>query len=295
MKKLKTKFYGFFGEFAMNVTAKIALRKKNYKLLKNVTLPTSRGTTQIDHIIVSRYGIFVVETKTMTGWIYGSQRDKEWTQKFPGRTFKFQNPLRQNYGHIKELEKLLPDVSPDHFHGVISMCGEHVIKTVMPKEVTRGAWYVRYIKSFRKVVLTEEEVEKIVETIETTRLPPSRETDRQHIANVKMMRQERERKAQEAAASKGSKATPVEDEAPEEEEEAAEMVDGAVLITTSRLAKQLKTTTDELLSNLTESGYLRLAGNRHYLTKKGSKAGGKWKRNRFGGYFLWPDDLNIKV
>ena len=74
-------FKGVAGEFIVNLPAKLLLDKNEYRLIKNVTLPTDDGTTQIDHIIISRYGVFVVETKNMKGWIFGSQNQKTWTQK----------------------------------------------------------------------------------------------------------------------------------------------------------------------------------------------------------------------
>jgi len=51
----------------VNLAAKFFLDKNIYTLFKNVTLPTEDGTTQIDHVIVSRYGVFVIETKNMKG------------------------------------------------------------------------------------------------------------------------------------------------------------------------------------------------------------------------------------
>jgi restriction system protein len=59
-------FKGIFGEFQVNIAAKLLLNKEDYHLIKNVTLPTEEGTTQIDHIIVSKYGIFVIETKNLS-------------------------------------------------------------------------------------------------------------------------------------------------------------------------------------------------------------------------------------
>ena len=72
---------GIMGEFFVNLVIHIKLDKKKYHLLKNVTLPTEDGTIQIDHIIVSQYGIFVIETKNMKGWIFGGEQQKTWTQK----------------------------------------------------------------------------------------------------------------------------------------------------------------------------------------------------------------------
>lgn len=188
MKNLKSKFKGWVGEIAMNVTAKVALPNSRYVKFHNVTLPTARGTTQIDHLIVSRNGIFVVETKMMKGWIYGSQYDKQWTQKFPNSSFMFQNPLRQNFGHIKALQEILPDLADDVFQSVICMCGEHKIKTKMPKNVTRGVWYVKFIRSFKEKKLTAEQLSKVISSIENKRLPATRETHKQHVAFVKKLK-----------------------------------------------------------------------------------------------------------
>lgn len=74
-------FKGLLGEFLVNLSVHLFLDKSDYLLIKNVTLPSEDGTTQIDHIIVSRYGIFVVETKNMKGWIFGSERQRQWNPK----------------------------------------------------------------------------------------------------------------------------------------------------------------------------------------------------------------------
>ena len=58
-------FKGVFGEFQVNLLLKLFLPKDTYHLLKNVTLPTDDGTTQIDHVLVSKYGVFVIETKNI--------------------------------------------------------------------------------------------------------------------------------------------------------------------------------------------------------------------------------------
>lgn len=47
-----------------------------------VPRPDGDGLTQVDHVVVSPYGIFVIETKNYTGWIYGSEHQAKWTQTF---------------------------------------------------------------------------------------------------------------------------------------------------------------------------------------------------------------------
>ena len=184
-------FKGVLGEFIINVSAKMFLDKEQYHLIKNVTLPTEGGTTQIDHIIVSKFGVFVVETKNMKGWIFGNPNQKTWTQKIYKHTNKFQNPLHQNYKHTKTLESLL-DLNDQQIHSVIVFIGDSTFKTDMPENVTYGGGYLRYIKSKTQSVLSDSEVNEITNKIETDRLTPSFKTNREHVAHVREIIKEKE-------------------------------------------------------------------------------------------------------
>lgn len=94
---------GLLGEAFVNAILYFGLDKEEYRLIKDVTLYTEDGTTQIDHIIVSVYGVFVVETKNMKGWIFGGEHQSSWTQSIYKHKMKFQNPLHQNYKHTKTI------------------------------------------------------------------------------------------------------------------------------------------------------------------------------------------------
>ncbi|GHA99104.1 nuclease-related domain-containing protein [Modicisalibacter luteus] len=74
-------FKGILGEALVKMIAGLRLPAEAYQRIHNVTLPTPDGTTQIDHLFVSRFGIFVVETKNMKGWIIGGEEQAQWTQK----------------------------------------------------------------------------------------------------------------------------------------------------------------------------------------------------------------------
>ena len=175
---------GWFGELVVNLLAKFFLDKKSYHLIKNVTLPTEDSTTQIDHIIVSKYGLFVVETKNMKGWIFGSQDDEEWTQQIYKNQNKFQNPLRQNYRHTKALEGIL-GLMPNKTFSVIVFVGDSTFKTVMPENVTYAGGYINYIKSKTEPLFGDFEVADIIKKIEDYRLDPGLKTHKIHVQNLK--------------------------------------------------------------------------------------------------------------
>lgn len=177
-------FKGLLGEALVKFAARLRLPAEIYHPIHNVTLPIPDGTTQIDHIFVSRFGIFVVETKNMKGWIFGGENQAQWTQKIFKKSFKFQNPLRQNYKHVKALEDAL-DVPPEAIHSVVVFSGETTFKSTMPANVTRGGGYITYIKSFSEPVLIEPQVQRAVSQIQSGRLEPTRKAHRQHVQQLK--------------------------------------------------------------------------------------------------------------
>ncbi|MGR4741176.1 nuclease-related domain-containing protein [Bifidobacterium adolescentis] len=83
------------------------LPQSEYRLLNDLVLKDSTGLHQIDHVVVSVYGIYVVETKNYTGTIYGDSKYSEWFMYLGKNKRKIHSPLRQNYGHIQCLKELL--------------------------------------------------------------------------------------------------------------------------------------------------------------------------------------------
>jgi hypothetical protein len=178
-------FRGKFGEFIVNIVVRFFLDKPVYHLVKDVTLPTEDGSTQIDHVVVSVYGVFVIETKTMRGAIYGSEYDSRWTQAIGRQKFHFQNPLRQNFKHTKTLAEML-DIPHDKMKPIIMLIGDAKLKTAdkLPANVlTHGL--LPYIKQHTDVILTQEEVTNVLAVIEEQRLAPGFSTNRQHVQHVR--------------------------------------------------------------------------------------------------------------
>lgn len=177
-------FKGVLGELLVNFLLNKFLDKRQYTLIKNVTLPTEDGTTQIDHIVVSQFGVFVIETKNMKGWIFGNAKQKMWTQKIFKYSGKFQNPLHQNYKHTQTLAACL-NIPNDFIYSLIVFIGNSTFKTKMPDNVTFARGCVEYIKSKNEPHFTAEQVTKLVSAIETERLSRSLKNNLQHINHVK--------------------------------------------------------------------------------------------------------------
>jgi hypothetical protein len=176
-------FTGWFGELKTVIAKKLFLRSSDYVDINNVTIRTRRGTTQIDHVIISRYGVFVVETKNMSGWVFGSENDPFWIKTNRGNKLKFQNPLHQNESHIRALSSLAR-IPLERMHSVVVFRGNCSLRTEMPPNVLTGG-YITYVKSKRQVLFTEAEVKLIVATIKAEMLPKTRATHLKHVDHLK--------------------------------------------------------------------------------------------------------------
>ncbi|OTG74415.1 NERD nuclease [Acinetobacter terrae] len=191
IKAFKPFIKGKVGELAVALQVKLYLKDPQYILLNDCTLPDEQaGTTQIDHILLSPYGIFIIETKNYKGWVFGSERQKMWTQKIFKKSYKFQNPLHQNYKHQKVLEQVLADIiGPEYLHSIVVFMPDCEFKTDMPANVFRGAAWVDYVKNFKEEVIPAMKLKRIQLRIEKEVLEKSWKTNRIHVENLKQRKQ----------------------------------------------------------------------------------------------------------
>ena len=174
MGAIKSFVKGLLGEKLTQAAVWLTLDEGEYPRFHDTIVPDNNDeTTQIDHILVSRYAVFVVETKNMKGWIFGSERDKQWTQVLDGGEKKpFQNPLRQNYRHIKCLSEFL-GLPESAFESVVFFVpNECVFKTKMPDNVmNRGL--IPYIRNFRETRLSHVQVAEICSKLQMLKDAPT--------------------------------------------------------------------------------------------------------------------------
>ena len=78
------------------------------KTLHNIYIPYRGKTSEIDVLLIHEKGLFVIESKNYSGWMFGSAEQKQWTQVMNKNTKnRFYNPVMQNATHINALSKYL--------------------------------------------------------------------------------------------------------------------------------------------------------------------------------------------
>lgn len=164
-----------------------------YRVYNDILIRDGDYTTQVDHVIISRYGVFVIETKNIHGKIYGTGNSEYWSQYLPDQGYKrygytqkhtVRNPLWQNAGHIKWLRRLVfgNDVP---IYGIVVFPTEADLYINAEQPVLNMWDVVAYIKSIRDIVLSEEQMSfyrrRLLEVVS------QEESDREHhLVNIAM-------------------------------------------------------------------------------------------------------------
>ena len=190
-------FYGIgkAGEKAVARRLK-RLPEEEYKVINDLMLPTSYGTTQLDHVVVSRYGIFVIETKNYKGHVYGGENAEYWTQNIRGNKYSTPNPIRQNNTHIKALEYHLKKLNIDcPIHSIVAFSNRCRISVSV-----RGNCNVVYynqvlpvIKRYQVSFITQDNIERTIRYLSEINII-DKTARKNHNYHVRMHQFERQQK-----------------------------------------------------------------------------------------------------
>lgn len=158
------------------------LPKELYRTFNDVIVPTRYGTTQIDHIVVSPFGIFVIETKNYKGLIYGGENAETWTKNMWGNKYSLYNPLKQNKSHVNALEGIL-NIPINSFVPIVVFSNRARIYVDTEQELIRMRKLKRVIKGYQTQVFTQEQIDDIILKIELARVD-EKEAKKEHKKRV---------------------------------------------------------------------------------------------------------------
>lgn len=171
------------------------LPSDKYIVMNDVMLNTSYGTSQIDYVVFSVYGIFVIETKNYSGWIYGGDNSENWTKNVYGNKYPFRNPLKQNYAHIKALQEVLGIDNQKAFISIIAFSNAAELKFQSSQNVINFRQLKNCIQNYTTEILTFGECNtfslKLYGTTDYTK-----EQKKTHVQDIKTATKERENKIQ---------------------------------------------------------------------------------------------------
>lgn len=184
--KNRAKIKGKLGEISISSRLNL-LNQNDYKILNDIILQTKNGrTVQIDHIVVSVYGIFVIETKNYKGWIFGNENAENWTQVIFKEKHQFRNPVKQNYSHLYALKDLLIDFPIAKFIPIVVFTKNGILKNISANShVIYDTELLSTIKneSYEKTLSFEEVCN--IETLIRSYNVENKTREKDHIENVR--------------------------------------------------------------------------------------------------------------
>lgn len=184
---------GYLGE--ASVKSKLSkLDQEKYFILNDVMIKTANGkTSQIDHVVVSVYGIFVIETKNYKGWITGNEQSQYWNQTIYKRKEKLLNPIIQNKGHVKALKDLLADYPHVPFIPIVVFGIRADLKMDVSSEVVYSTKLLDTILKYNNEVISLFEAKQIHNAISNAN-SVDKEERKAHVQTIKADIRERENK-----------------------------------------------------------------------------------------------------
>lgn len=192
IKSYESKVKGYVGEKL--VAKKLSkLNKRKYKIINNLLLKTLKGTAQIDHIVISQYGIFVIETKNYKRIITGNEYDDNWNQILFNNKEVLRNPIKQNNGHIKALKDVIPALRYKKINSIILFTKRSNLKVNTETTVIYYNKVNKVIKRSRKKEFTKEEVDYIYKKLNELNIDCFKQRV-VHVKNVKRNIKEAEKK-----------------------------------------------------------------------------------------------------
>jgi hypothetical protein len=171
------------------------LQDDEYIVFNDILIKSDRGSSQIDHIVISIYGIFVIETKNYKGWIHGNENSEYWTQSIYKDKEVFRNPIRQNWAHIYSLKEVLSDFKKVTYHPIVVFAGSAELKNIVSKiPVIYANQLFQIIMGKRgNPILTIEQVKNIAHKLNEVNIK-DKTIKKEHIHQVQNHAYERKQK-----------------------------------------------------------------------------------------------------
>ncbi len=171
------RFRGDIAESRVRRILAAGLEKSRYTLFNDLVLPAGGGSVTIDHVVVSRLGIFVIESVYARGWISGSEQQERWSQRHWWHTSRLDNPIHRNRVQREALQRLL-DYPPRMFHELVVIVGSQGFRKRPPENTVSPERLLDAIRKKSQDVLSAEQANHAISLIDRARLRSPGRSDR---------------------------------------------------------------------------------------------------------------------
>lgn len=169
---------------------KLAYRKMlelsdEYHIFNDLFFEANGYSTQIDHVVVSPYGVFVIETKGYKGSIYGKEDSECWTQFLYNRKYKFYNPIKQNESHVRKIRYLLQNSVEIPIIPIVVFNDSTRLKISAQNHIVVNRYYLaQAIQRYQKRIISAETKQWIIDTLNKHLVYEDAEKHQLHMMHI---------------------------------------------------------------------------------------------------------------
>lgn len=168
------------------------LDPKKYKIINSLMFDIGGNTSQIDHLVISNFGIFVIETKNIYGWLTGDDYS-DWTLTIYRYKRKIINPIRQNYGHVQVLKNLLKDYPNIPYYPIVVFTKRSIFNVNTSTDIVYNTDLVNTIKKYQEEIISDYKIDKIYKHLKTLNIK-DRKSRKEHIHRIREKKNDINRK-----------------------------------------------------------------------------------------------------
>lgn len=178
------------GEFGEIVITDILsqLSQEDYRIYNNIYVNYNGMSVQIDHLVISRYGVFVIETKNYSGKIYGYENSDNWIQYLNDEKYLFKNPIKQNKFHALAVKNILR-ISESAILPIVVFLPKSDLKCETDSTVIYSYQLYSFIDSKKEIKFKDESIDILISNLNNSMINHEN-IELKHIEEIKRRKEE---------------------------------------------------------------------------------------------------------
>jgi len=163
------RFRGDIAETRVRRLLATGLQRNHYTVFNHLLLPTGGGTIVVDHVVVSKAGVFVIESHYARGWVSGTEVQDRWKQKSLLGISRFDNPVHRNRLQVEALQRCtgFPAAA---FHPLVVVVGQRGFKQRPPANVLTAGTLLPWIRKQSRQILSPEQADQAIRALHEANL-----------------------------------------------------------------------------------------------------------------------------
>ncbi len=165
------RFRGDIAETRVRRLLQTGLERSRYTVFHGLIIPSGGGTRRIPHLVVSRMGVFVIDSCYTPGGVSGTDVQARWKRRGIWGTRLFDNPVHRNALQLDAVQRIL-DYPRPVFHPIVVLVGHRGFRKRPPVNVMGPESLLLFMRKKTHHLLTSEQADRAVHRLQEKEVRP---------------------------------------------------------------------------------------------------------------------------